>query len=290
MKFAVVAHRATETNRALAAAAPPDVHGFLATPQAALAAVEPGDVVLGRLDVRSTLDGMQEGSAELNHLAAQGVRVLNAPSALLAAHDKLLTARLLRLAGLPHPRTTVLGNARLAFPLVLKPRFGSWGRDVTLCRDEAELGLRIAELADRPWLGDGAILQELMPTRGHDLRLVVAGGRVVGAARRLAAPGEWRTNVALGGRSAAVIPPPVACSLAEEAAAAIGADLVGVDLLPDGGGDWTILELNGAVDFKPRYSLVEDVYAAAVRALIAAPPRLPYPRRIRIAEPGATRP
>jgi biotin carboxylase len=87
-------------------------------------------------------------------------------------------------------------SRRLDFPLVLKPRFGSWGRDVTLCRDEDELRRALEQLRFRPWLrAHGALLQELVPPVGHDLRLVVAAGRVVGAARRDAAEGEWRTNV-----------------------------------------------------------------------------------------------
>ncbi len=90
-----------------------------------------------------------------------------------------------------------------------------------------------------------------MPPLGWDLRIVVAGGRVVGAARRVAAPGEWRTNVALGGRSEPVAPPPLAQTLALEAAAAIRGDLLGIDLLPLGDG-FVVSEVNGAVDFKAR--------------------------------------
>jgi len=52
-------------------------------------------------------------------------------------------------------------------------------------------------------------------------------------------------------------------------AAAIGADLVGVDLLPADAGTWVVLELNGAVDFTSVYSLDEDVFAAATAALAA---------------------
>jgi [lysine-biosynthesis-protein LysW]--L-2-aminoadipate ligase len=43
--------------------------------------------------------------------------------------------------------------------------------------------------------------------------------------------------------------------LAVAAAEAIGADLVGVDLLPLADGGFTVLELNGAVDFNPVYGL-----------------------------------
>ena len=130
---------------------------------------------------------------------------------------------------------------------------------------------RSTELAARPWFQrHGALVQELVPPLGHDLRLVVAGGEVVGAIRRTAAPNEWRTNVALGARREPAQPSPVAVGLALEAAAAIGADLVGVDLLPVGPGRYTVLELNGAVDFTVDYSPRSDAFRDALFALARA--------------------
>jgi glutathione synthase/RimK-type ligase-like ATP-grasp enzyme len=112
------------------------------------------------------------------------------------------------------------------------------------------------------------LAQELVPPLGWDLRIVVAGGCVVGAARRVAAPGEWRTNVALGARSEPVTPPALAQALALEAAAAIRGDLVGIDLLPLGDG-FVVSEVNGAVDFKPRYALGPgNVFRNAVHELV----------------------
>jgi glutathione synthase/RimK-type ligase-like ATP-grasp enzyme len=156
-------------------------------------------------------------------------------------------------------------------PLVLKPRFGSWGRDVVLCRTAADLDAALERAAFRSWFREqGALAQELVPPLGWDIRIVVAAGRVVGAARRIAAPGEWRTNVALGGHSEAFSPPPLACSLALSAAAAVRGDLVGVDLLPTSGG-FVVSEVNGAVDFHAYYALdVEDVFAEAVLELLRA--------------------
>ena len=106
-----------------------------------------------------------------------------------------------------------------------------------------------------------------MPLLGHDLRVVVAGGDVIGAVKRVAKPGEWRTNVALGAKRVPIDPSPAACELALAAAAAIGADLLGVDLLPVGPGRDVVLELNGAVDFTHEYHPGGDVYASAMRAL-----------------------
>ena len=78
---------------------------------------------------------------------------------------------------------------------------------------------------------------------------------------RVAAPGEWRTNVALGGtRRALAQPPRDATTIALAAAAATGASFVGVDLLPDGA-SWTVLELNGAVELTREYAPWGDVFA-----------------------------
>jgi hypothetical protein len=103
MKFVVVAHRQSETNVALAgAAASLGLPASVLPPRDSLRILEPGDIALGRLDVRDELDGIETGTEELDRLTAAGVHVLNPPSALVAAHDKLLTARALRRAGLPH--------------------------------------------------------------------------------------------------------------------------------------------------------------------------------------------
>jgi [lysine-biosynthesis-protein LysW]--L-2-aminoadipate ligase len=158
-------------------------------------------------------------------------------------------------------------------PVVLKPRFGSWGRDVELCRTPDELEEALALARSRPWFREhGAIAQELIEPRGHDLRVVVAGGRVVGSAARVALPGEWRTNAALGANVIPAVAPPLAQGLAVAAVEAVGADLAGVDLLPTRNG-WVVLEVNGAVDFRPLYAWGRDVYADAIAAVLDAAER-----------------
>jgi len=273
VRFAVVAQRPTPTNVALATCAVADLDSLLLTPAQALVRLEPGDVALGRLDVLTSLDGVEPGFWALDQIERGGVRLLNPPWAVVAAHDKLRTAEVLTEAGLPHPRTTAAVDGTrdvdLDFPVVVKPPFGSWGHDVALCRRPSDLVRHLEELRRRPWFSaTGAVVQELVPPVGHDLRLVVAGRQVVGAIERHSPVGDWRTNVALGGSRRPVTPPPRACDLAVAAATALGVDLVGVDLLPTGAGEYVVIELNGAVDFTSEYNLDEDVFAAAVTALL----------------------
>ena len=152
MQLAIVARRATDTNLALAAAAPRGVEFTLLTPEEALETLGRGDAALGRLDVLPTLDGVDDGLWALGSLAASGLRTLNRASALMAAHDKLLTARLMFRAGLPHPRTRLLSPGELlpelGPPLVVRrPASGRRGR---LGRPRAERRRRAhARVRDR---------------------------------------------------------------------------------------------------------------------------------------------
>jgi glutathione synthase/RimK-type ligase-like ATP-grasp enzyme len=94
----------------------------------------------------------------------------------------------------------------------------------------------------------------------------VAAGRVVGAIERRARPGEWRTNVSLGGERRPVSPPLAARALALRAVAALGIDLAGVDIAGSEGGRMRVLEVNGAVDFTPEYGA--DVFTSTASALL----------------------
>ena len=252
MRIAVVAQSPTATNDALVRAGSGRAAWCALTPGEALERLEPGDCAIGRIDVLPTVDGVDEGLWALGTLEARGVTVLNGAPSLLAAHDKLLTARLLRTNGLPHPRTRLLTGDRpvstLRPPVVIKPRFGSWGLGVERCDDDESLARIVSGLPDEPWYrAHGALVQDLVPPCGFDLRIVVAANHPIGAISRVARPGEWRTNVALGAKRRRVTPSPRAIALALAAARATSAALVGVDLLPDGNG-----RLDGCRDQRSR--------------------------------------
>ena len=270
----IVGSPASPTNERLRAAfAAAGAQPLVGSPLLAEECARPGDVVVGRLDVRPTLDGVQPGLARLRRLRDRGVGVVNDADTLMATHDKLATALLLHAVSISQPRAAHLtgedGSPGFEPPYVVKPRFGSWGRDVHLCESRAELRACLLHLLRRPWFRrHGALVQELVPPRGFDLRLIVSAGTVVGAVERVAAPGEWRTNIALGGTRRQTTPSLEACGLAVAAAAAVNGDLVGVDLLPADGG-WRVIEINGAVDFTDEYALDgRDVFEQAVEPFV----------------------
>jgi [lysine-biosynthesis-protein LysW]---L-2-aminoadipate ligase len=252
------------------------IQAELLDPAEALDRLGAGDVALGRLDVLPSLDGVEPGLQALHWLELVGVNVLNTAASLEAAHDKLLTDRRLAAAGVPRPPAeSVTALEQLGehpLPFVVKPRFGSWGRDVFRCRTPHELRAAVAVVATRPWFHSrGAVVERLLDSPGYDLRVLVAGGRVVGAAERVAAPGEWRTNVSLGGSLRQTTLAPGTERIATMAAAAVGLDLCGIDILPTRTGP-VVMEVNGAVEFDGRYDLAgADVYAAAAEALALAP-------------------
>jgi len=113
------------------------VSALLLPPEDAAERACEGDRVLGRVDVLPTLDGIEPGLSDLRALERSGALVLNPASALRAAHDKRETARRLVAALLPHPRTAHVrgGDPTPEWhgPVVVKPRFGSWGCDVYRC-------------------------------------------------------------------------------------------------------------------------------------------------------------
>jgi ribosomal protein S6--L-glutamate ligase len=266
----VVLGKPTETNCALVGGF--EQLGYRAQlahtpPESGLA---PGSVVIGRIDVLPTLDGIEPALVQLAELERQGAHVLNRASSLVAAHDKLMTALFLGRAKVAQPRTAHVRDVSVPSfgpPYVVKPRFGSWGHEVHLSHDEDDLRALLARLASHSWFQrQGALVQSLVQPTGRDLRVVVAAGRVVGAIERRAQPGEWRTNVALGAERLPVRPSLAARALALRAVAALGIDLAGVDIAGEGTGAMHVLEVNGAVDFNEVYG--PNVFASAATALM----------------------
>jgi tetrahydromethanopterin:alpha-L-glutamate ligase len=186
----------------------------------------------------------------LHRVATAGVPVLNPPRAIEAAVDKYLTLALLEASGLPVPATWTGQSATAALSafdqlggdVVIKPLFGSEGRGLMRISDR-ELAWRSFHALER--IGAVLYLQQAIRHPGHDIRAFVLNGSVLGSMRRHAPPGEWRTNISLGGRAESYRLSPEEERMAIAAATALGAQGAGVDLIPDLDRDrLVVLEVN----------------------------------------------
>lgn len=181
-------------------------------------------------------------------LGRDGRVLINSIDALLCAIDKFETSYRFQRAGLPTPAVVVVQDAEMAYSVlrewgrvVVKPLFGSLGIGVELVEDSAEGRALLPVLLER----FGAIyLQEYVQTPGRDIRAFVVGDRVEASIYRVAAPGQWPTNVARGGRPETCLLDAQTARLAVNAAAAVGLDYTGVDILESPAGP-QVIEVNG---------------------------------------------
>lgn len=212
--------------------------------------LDDADGVLIRMMPPGSLEQVIYRMDSLHRLEGAGVAVLNAPRAVEVSVDKYRSLALLAGAGLPVPPTAACESCRdaldaydtLAGDVVVKPLFGSEGRGLVRVSDR-ELARRAFSTLER--LDAVIYLQKVVTHPGHDYRVLVLGRRVVGAIRRHAPGGDWRTNVAVGGRAESCRPDRSLERLAVAAAGAVGADLAGVDLMDDlNRGGPVVLEVN----------------------------------------------
>jgi ribosomal protein S6--L-glutamate ligase len=145
---------------------------------------------------------------------------------------------------------------------VVKPLFGSEGRGVMRISDR-ELAWRTVHALER--ISAVLYLQRLVRHPGHDLRVFVLDGSVLGVMRRHAAPGEWRTNVSLGGRAEPFRLDAEAERLALAATRAVGAEMAGVDLIADmDQGRLVVLEVNAVPGWRALARVTGIDVAAAI--------------------------
>nr|BAV57459.1 LysX [Streptomyces sp. SANK 60404] len=198
-------------------------------------------------------------------LESAGATVVNSAAATEVCGDKWQTSTALRAHGLPTPRTALGLTPEAAlealevigYPAVIKPLVGSWGRLVTLVPDRATAGTVMEYIAALPAPQSHIVyVQELVAKPDRDIRVVVVGGEVLGATYRHG--DQWRTNVARGAVTEAFEPSPEMVKLSTEAAAAVGADIAGVDLIEDADGRVVVLEVNHGVEFSGFQRAVGD--------------------------------
>lgn len=194
-------------------------------------------------------------------LEAAGMKLFNSAGAIELCDDKSLT-HIALMNRVPQPKTVLIPLTfprvgytdcaflekiadYLGFPFVIKQCFGSFGAGVYLARNMDEAKAALMKTA-----GGAAIAQQYIASSfARDIRAYVVGGSVVAAMLRHNESGDFRANVAQGGKADAYTLSEAQAALAVKTAQILGCTFAGVDLLFGENGEMTVCEVNSNAHF-----------------------------------------
>ncbi len=160
------------------------------------------------------------------------------------ALDKIKQTAAFKMLGIAHPETRVFYGRKqkqtisdyFDFPFIAKkPRNSARGDEIYLIENKAQLD----KYLEKGW---PAYIQEYLPV-DRDMRIIIIGRKIRLAYFRAALPGNFRTNLAQGGRIVFDPVPEKACRLALLTASQCGWDDVGIDII-EHDGRFYVLEAN----------------------------------------------
>lgn len=206
------------------------------------------DAVIPRIGASVTF----YGTAVVRQFEMMKVFTAIESQALVRSRDKLRSMQILSRAGLGLPKTVFTNYSRNVkdiiksvggAPLVIKLLEGTQGLGVVLAEND-----NAAESVIEAFNGLKArvIVQEFIAeAKGSDIRAFVVDGVVVGAMKRQAKKGEFRSNLHRGGTATVIELTEEEENAALKAARVMGLGIAGVDMLQSNHGP-LILEVNSS--------------------------------------------
>lgn len=206
------------------------------------------DAVIPRIGSTAT----SYGAAVIRQFESQGVFSTLHAEPLLKARDKLSCLQILGSNGIGVPKTIYVSNPYTLpvlldqmepFPIIIKLVSGTQGMGVILAenRGNAE-SIMEAFYATR----EKVIMQSFVKeAKGTDIRAFVVDGEIVGAMKRQAKPGDFRSNLHRGGSSEIVKLSSKEEETALKSVEILGLKIAGVDMLQTHHGPF-VLEVNAS--------------------------------------------
>ncbi|MEM1524747.1 MAG: lysine biosynthesis protein LysX [Nitrososphaerales archaeon] len=205
-------------------------------------------------------------------LESKDIKVINSYKVAEICGNKFLTTLQLIKANIPTPKTILSFTADsalnaveyLGYPAVLKPVTGSWGRLVAQLkdRDSAMSIIEARELLNGP-LNQIYYIQEYIQRPPRDIRCIIVGEELITAIYRYAPIGDWRTNIARGGKAELCQITKELEDLALRAAKAVGGGVLAVDMMESNRGI-LVHEVNSRVEFRGAASVSNVDIAEAI--------------------------
>ena len=230
------------------------------------------------------------GTAVIRQFETTGTYCVNGSDGITASRDKLHAHQILArhrigmpttaFANSPKDTDNLIGLVGKA-PLIVKLLESTQGKGVVLA--ETQKAAQSVISAFRGLRANFLVQHFVKEAAGEDVRCLVVSGRVVASMRRVAAAGEFRSNLHQGGSAEAVRIDKAERETAIRAARAFGLGMAGVDLLRSSDGP-KVLEVNSS----PGLEGIEKATGKNVAALIfediekrvrPAPVRKPRPAR-----------
>jgi ribosomal protein S6--L-glutamate ligase len=206
------------------------------------------DAVIPRIGASITHYGL----AVLRQFEMQGVYPLNESVAIGRSRDKLRALQILAREGIGLPVTAFAHGPRKAedvikevggVPVVVKLLEGTQGMGVILAETQASAKSIIEAFSAA---NVNIMVQEYVrEASGTDIRAFVVGGEVVAAIKRVGRAGEFRANIHRGASAIQIELSAEERQIAQRAAAAIGLNVSGVDMVRSARGP-LVMEVNSS--------------------------------------------
>ncbi len=228
------------------------------------------DAVIPRIGASITYYGL----AVVRQFEAHGAITTASSEAIGKSRDKLHSLQTMGAVGLPIPRTAVIARPEMLYnavhavggtPVVIKLLQGTQGRGVLLAPNFNTVAAVLERLKR---VRKQILVQEYVAeSQGRDTRVIVVGDACVAAMTRIAAEGEFRANLHMGGRAEPAALDEKTRQLALAAARAHGLAVAGVDLIQSNQGPM-LLEVNSSPGLEGIEGVTgADVAGAVVRFL-----------------------
>ena len=206
------------------------------------------DVVIPRIAATWTF----YGAAVVRQFELMGALSANSSASISRSRDKLRALQLIGNSGVEMPVTgyvhlsrdieSVLNTVGQP-PYVIKLLEGTQGRGVVLTET---MDAAISAIETMKKIDANILIQEFISeSKGEDIRAIVVGDKVVASMKRKAKPGEFRSNVHLGGSVENYELNDLEKENAVKAAKVLGLSVAGVDLIQSNRGP-LVLEVNSS--------------------------------------------
>ena len=197
----------------------------------------------------------------LEILTKLNIPIFNCKEAIVTCDDKMLTYIALVNHSIPMPKTFPgclsfqknsslieeqinLLESKLDYPIVIKECYGSCGYGVYLAKNQQDLKSMLDIVLYKPHL----FQEYIQESAGIDIRVIVIGGKVIGAMQRNNYE-DFRSNIEQGGQGSVYFVDSLLQELAEKIAHILQLDYCGIDFLKTKQG-YKLCEVNSNAFFK----------------------------------------